>query len=145
MQGNQERLIESVQRLFAALFRFERQLAARQDTSVSQLRILMDLLTAAEHALSVTALANKQGLTASTMTRNLMLLERKGLIEKVKDVADRRCVRVRLTPEGQSLARELGGRLDAGYRAAFAPLHPSERVEHAVAARQMAVAIERVR
>ncbi len=52
-------------------------------------------------------LSRKLGIAPSTLTRNWKRLEEKGLVEKLSDPEDRRAWLARLTPAGQSAAKEL--------------------------------------
>lgn len=54
--------------------------------------------------LTVAALARDQSLDPGAMTRALDRLEAKGLIRRVRSVADRRVVQIELTPAGRDAA-----------------------------------------
>lgn len=54
--------------------------------------------------LTVAALAREQALDPGAMTRALDRLEAKGLIKRVRSVADRRVVQIELTPAGRDAA-----------------------------------------
>src|SRR5688572_6708795 len=103
------RLVRSLQRLATALGRLERQTAAENDVSVSQLRVLTCLgahphgsetgeaSDAGKRGVRISDLAHEQGLAVSTMTRNIALLEKKGWVSRHTGAADRCTVMVVLT------------------------------------------------
>jgi MarR family transcriptional regulator, 2-MHQ and catechol-resistance regulon repressor len=142
---NDQRLLRSVQRLSAVLGKLERQTAASYEISVSQLRVLLDLAErdAAENV-RVSDLADDQGLAVSTMTRNLLLLEKQGWVARVQDTQDRRVIQVRLTDAGATRARELQSTTVGQMSRAFAAFHPTDRVERAVALDRVAAALEAI-
>jgi DNA-binding MarR family transcriptional regulator len=144
-RAGDQRLLRSVQRLSAVLGRLERQTAARYDISVSQLRVLLTLAErGGAEGLRITDLAEDQGLAVSTMTRNLILLEKKGWVSRATGASDRRVVQVGLTPVGDHQARTLLGTTVGQFNRAFAAFHPSDRVERAVALDRVAAALEAI-
>ena len=54
------------------------------------------------------SLADYLGLTKGTVSQSLLLLDRRGLIERYEDELDRRVVRLRLSESGQALLGEVG-------------------------------------
>src|ERR1700704_4953548 len=52
-------------------------------------------------------LARAVGIEGPTLTRHLDGLEESGIVERVRDAADRRAMRVELTPEGERLFQTL--------------------------------------
>ena len=68
--SNDQRLFRSLKRLASALARLERQTAAENDVSVSQLRVLL-FLAEQDDGVRISDLAVDQGLAVSTMTRNV--------------------------------------------------------------------------
>lgn len=56
---------------------------------------------------SLGELAEELGITGATMSGLIDRLSRRGLVERIADMTDRRVVRVRLTDEGNRLSREL--------------------------------------
>jgi DNA-binding MarR family transcriptional regulator len=81
-----------------------------EPVSMSEHRALMELSTGEE--LSQSALAMRLRLEKSTISRLAAQMEGRGWLERNRDTADARLFRLRLTPRGQSLARDL-----AAYRA----------------------------
>jgi len=138
------RLVQSVQRLATALSRLERQTAAEHDVSVSQLRVLMHLAQGENSGVRISDLAQEQGLAVSTMTRNLGLLEKKGLITRIAGAQDKRTVVARLTDAGLARSRLLKTTTVGLFGKAFHAFHPSDRVERAVALDRVAAALEKV-
>lgn len=60
---------------------------------------------------TLTELARHMGVTAATMSLAIDRLERKGYVARLRDGADRRCVHLRLTPDGVRV-REASSVLD---------------------------------
>jgi len=71
------------------------------------------------------ALAEYLGLTKGTVSQTLLLLHRRGLVLRSEDPADRRLVRLRLSPKGQRLAQRAGDEDDLVRELEALP--PSER------------------
>ncbi|HEY4025828.1 MAG TPA: GAF domain-containing protein [Candidatus Dormibacteraeota bacterium] len=84
--------------------------AGGEPVSMSEHQALMELSTGEE--LSQSALAMRLRLEKSTISRLAAQMESRGWLERNRDTADLRLVRLRLTPRGQTLARDL-----AAYRA----------------------------
>jgi len=83
--------------------------------SFSEIRLLVPLL-GTEQGRRPTELAHELHLTASGVTRALLPLERRHIVERLRDPADARASLARLTPAGRTL---LGEALEqAGERAA---------------------------
>jgi DNA-binding MarR family transcriptional regulator len=72
-------------------------------------------------------LGDRLGLEKSTVSRLAAGLERRGWLERVRDPADRRYVRLRLTAAGTAAADTLGAYFDRHHRALLAALTPAER------------------
>jgi DNA-binding MarR family transcriptional regulator len=142
---SQERLLRSVQRLSCVLSRLERQTAAQQGVSVSQMRVLIYLGQAEDQTgVRLSDLADDQGLALSTMTRNVSLLEQNGWVRREAGREDRRVVTVALTEPGRRLAASLRENSVARFSSAFRTFHPSDRIERAVAMDRVAEALERI-
>ena len=78
---------------------------AKRRLSSTQVKIL-ELLTARDQGLSITAMARELGITAATVCDCVSALVEKGLLTKTPYACDRRERRVRLTVEGREAARE---------------------------------------
>jgi DNA-binding MarR family transcriptional regulator len=81
--------------------------AAEKGLSVPEGDILFTLRRSGEPRLSPSQLSQWLFVTSGTMTGRLDRLERRGLIRRVPNPADRRGMDVELTPDGRRLADEL--------------------------------------
>ena len=81
---------------------------AELELSAPQVHTLLAL--GHDDALAMGDLARRVGITEKTATGLIDRLERDGLVQRVRDDADRRVVHVRLTPAGEAIHR----RMDAG-------------------------------
>jgi DNA-binding MarR family transcriptional regulator len=79
--------------------------AGGEPVSMSEHQALMELSSGEE--LSQTALAVRLRLEKSTISRLAVQMEGRGWLERNRDTADARLVRLRLTPRGRTLARDL--------------------------------------
>ncbi len=89
--------------------------------------VLLFLLDAASDGLTPSLLAEQAGVTRATVTGLLDGLERDALIERHADAADRRALRIRLTPPGQQLARTVVAQHGLWIAGLFAGLTEPER------------------
>jgi MarR family transcriptional regulator for hemolysin len=77
-----------------------------------------------QDGLSQRELAERMGIEGATLTRHLDRLEAEGLIERRRDSADRRILRISATPAGRRLQRRLAAvaaTLDADLLAGLSP------------------------
>jgi DNA-binding MarR family transcriptional regulator len=74
--------------------------------------MILDLL-AHRHGLSSADLSRRFFVTPQTMGEMIASLERRDLIVRAKDPANRRVLRVELTPDGTRLLAECAGEIDA--------------------------------
>jgi len=135
-----ERLARAVQRLGRALARLEREMAVLHRVTVAQLRTLVVL---SEGASTVTVLAQTECVAVSTMTRNLVVLERLGFVSRQDGAVDRRTVLADLTGAGQVLAQAIAKSTATRLSGAFAGFHATEQVERAAAVDRVAASLER--
>jgi len=143
MQEN--RLARSVQRLSSAILRIERHVAGKHEFSVPQYRLLMCLLSQKSASdMRMGDLAEDQGVAISTMTRNVNLLERKGLLAKAVGFKDKRTVCVCLSDSGLQSAEGLKLDTELFFRKAFGEFHPSDRLERTVALERVSRALEQM-
>ena len=70
------------------------------------LQALVYLSKANRYSNTPQALADYLGLTKGTVSQTLLLLDRRGLIERFEDDIDRRVVRLRLSSQGEQLLAE---------------------------------------
>ena len=80
--------------------------SAGETVSMSEHQALLELSAAGEE-LSQTALAFRLRLEKSTVSRLAVQMEARGWLERNRDTADARLVRLRLTPHGRRLATEM--------------------------------------
>jgi len=99
-------LLELVERL-GNLMRSElRKAGGEEALQPVHLQALIYLSKANRYSNTPQALADYLGLTKGTISQTLLLLDRRGLIERFEDDIDRRVVRLRLSSAGESLLAE---------------------------------------
>ena len=103
MDKNPLVLLELVERL-GNLMRTELRKAGADETlQPVHLHALIYLSKANRYSNTPQALADYLGLTKGTVSQTLLLLDRRGLIERFEDDIDRRVVRLRLSSAGEQL------------------------------------------
>jgi MarR family 2-MHQ and catechol resistance regulon transcriptional repressor len=107
----------------AVVARVEPMLAA-EGLTTTQLGVLEALLH--KGALTHRELVRKVLTSAGNMTDVVDKLETRGLVHRIRDEADRRLVRVELTPAGRCLIEELFPRHAADIARAMSGLSPAE-------------------
>ncbi|HUP31331.1 MAG TPA: MarR family winged helix-turn-helix transcriptional regulator [Usitatibacter sp.] len=99
-------LLELVERL-GNLMRSElRKAGSDESLQPVQLQALIYISKANRYSNTPQALADYLGLTKGTVSQTLLLLDRRGLIERFEDDVDRRVVRLRLSSAGEQLLAE---------------------------------------
>jgi DNA-binding MarR family transcriptional regulator len=99
-------LLELVERL-GNLMRTELRKAGADETlQPVHLQALIYLSKANRYSNTPQALADYLGLTKGTVSQTLLLLDRRGLIERFEDEVDRRVVRLRLSTVGEQFLAE---------------------------------------
>jgi MarR family transcriptional regulator, negative regulator of the multidrug operon emrRAB len=99
-------LLELVERL-GNLMRSElRKAGADESLQPVHLQALIYISRANRYSNTPQALADYLGLTKGTVSQTLLLLDRRGLIERFEDDVDRRVVRLRLSSAGEQLLAE---------------------------------------
>ena len=99
-------LLELVERL-GNLMRTElRKAGSDESLQPVHLQALIYLGKANRYSNTPQALADYLGLTKGTVSQTLLLLDRRGLIERFEDEIDRRVVRLRLSSAGEQLLAE---------------------------------------
>jgi MarR family transcriptional repressor of emrRAB len=99
-------LLELVERL-GNLMRTElRKSGADESLQPVHLQALTYINNANRYSNTPQALADYLGLTKGTVSQTLLLLDRRGLIERFEDDIDRRVVRLRLSSSGERLLSE---------------------------------------
>ncbi|MFC8800218.1 MarR family winged helix-turn-helix transcriptional regulator [Promicromonospora sp. NPDC057138] len=111
------------------LRRAERTGAIRPDYTPTLERsgYLLLLVLSTEGPLGINALAERQGLDASTVTRQVVSLEKAGLARRSRDPRDGRAVRVEATPSGEAQLEHERTRRSAMYGEILADWSPAER------------------
>ena len=106
-----ERLHETATELRLATFRLARRLRSVRAVdsrnaamSDAQLAVLAALRAHGRH--SVTALADRERVTAPTMSSVVTGLEEQGYVTRIPDDVDRRRVHVEITPAGESIVTQ---------------------------------------
>src|SRR5688500_4756398 len=103
MDKNPIVLLELVERL-GNLMRTElRKAGSEESLQPVHLQALIYLARANRYSNTPQALADYLGLTKGTVSQTLLLLDRRGLIERFEDDIDRRVVRLRLSSAGERL------------------------------------------
>src|SRR5450759_166825 len=106
MDKNPLVLLEMVERL-GNLMRAEfRRIGADEQLQPVHIHALLCLYKANRYSNTPQALANYLGITKGTASQSLMLLDRRGLIERYEDDVDRRVVRLRLSNAGEQFLYE---------------------------------------
>ena len=124
-------LLELVERL-GNLMRSElRKSGSDEAMQPVHLQALIYLSKANRYSNTPQALADYLGLTKGTVSQTLLLLDRRGLIERFEDEIDRRVVRLRLSSAGERLltsrSRRSRGRTPPATSAPTASATPSRR------------------
>ena len=111
MDKNPLVLLELVERL-ANLMRAElRKAGTEERLQLVHLQALVYLVKANRYSNTPQALAAYLGLTKGTVSQTLLILDRRGLIERYQDDVDRRVVRLRLSTAGESCSTRRSRRL----------------------------------
>jgi DNA-binding MarR family transcriptional regulator len=87
------------------------------EVTLAQCLVLMEVDDAGR--LTVGELASRLRLDDSTLSRTIDGLVRRGLLDRSRDEQDRRVVRIRLTPQGDSICAAIHEQNDAMYRIVF--------------------------
>ncbi len=99
-------LLDLIERL-GHLIRAElRRIGQEHRLQVVHLQALAYLARANRYSNTPQALGEFFSLTKGTVSQSLLLLDRRGLIERYEDEVDRRVVRLRLSPLGEQLVNE---------------------------------------
>lgn len=106
MDKNPHVLLELVERL-GNLMRTElRKAGGEESLHPVHLQALLYLARANRYSNTPQALTDYLGLTKGTVSQTLLLLDRRGLIERFEDEIDRRVVRLRLSSAGEQFLAE---------------------------------------
>lgn len=69
-------------------------------------QVLNYLSRANKYSNTPAAVANYLGMTRGTVSQSLIILEKKGFIEKIPDTQDKRVIHLRLLPEGEAILKQ---------------------------------------
>jgi len=94
-------LLELVERLGNLMRAEARRAGADEQLSPVHVEALVYLSTANRYSNTPQALGEYLGLTKGTISQSLLLLDRRGLLERYQDDIDRRVVRLRLSQAGE--------------------------------------------
>lgn len=118
-------VLSALRRLIRATDLDSKRLARQTHLSTSQLLVLE--LLADDAQATVGSIAERVGLAQATVTSMLDRLEERDLVERRRSDADRRQVKVMLTPDGLRLQREAPTALQKRFIANFALLKDWEQ------------------
>jgi DNA-binding MarR family transcriptional regulator len=101
-------LVGRIQRLNRIVEREGKALLAGYDLEFSEFDVLTSLRRSGPpYELTAGAFLKAAMVTSGAITNRVDRMEAKGLVERVRDPADRRQVRIRLTPQGRALIDEV--------------------------------------
>lgn len=106
MDKNPLVLLELVERLGNLMRTEMRKAGSDESLQPVHLHALIYLSKANRYSNTPQALADYLGLTKGTVSQTLLLLDRRGLVERFEDDIDRRVVRLRLSSAGEQLLAE---------------------------------------
>ena len=106
MDKNPLVLLELVERLGNLMRTEMRKAGSEESLQPVHLHALIYLSKANRYSNTPQALTDYLGLTKGTVSQTLLLLDRRGLIERFEDDIDRRVVRLRLSSAGEQLLAE---------------------------------------
>jgi DNA-binding MarR family transcriptional regulator len=106
MLKNPVAMLDLVARL-GNLMRAElRRIGSQENLQPVHIQALLFLSQANHFSNTPQALAEYLGVTKGTISQSLLLLDRRGLIERYQDDLDKRVVRLRLSPQGEQFLNE---------------------------------------
>ena len=125
------------------LLRLSSELRREKIAGVSQHQV--GLLVAIKYSPGVTVgeLASGEHVSTAAMSKRISRLERDGLVARTKSEADRRCVGLTLTEEGQRALRRVRSRRTAWLASRLGALTPGELAAVGAAAEPLARLLER--
>jgi MarR family transcriptional regulator, negative regulator of the multidrug operon emrRAB len=100
-------MLQLVDRLGNLIRAEMRRLGAQDGLQPVHLEALMFLNQANRFSNTPQALAEYMGVTKGTISQSLLVLDRRGLIERYEDELDRRVVRLRLSAQGEQFLTDL--------------------------------------
>lgn len=127
-QSASTKLVADASEIRAAVFRLSRRLKQQRavsDMPDGQFAVLVALKIHGPHTL--TALAEREGVTAPSMNRTVNALEERGHLTRTEDGADRRRVVIEITPTGRSVVQDTVRRRDEWLAKVLARLDAGDR------------------
>ena len=107
MLKNPVALLQLVERLGNLIRAEMRRVIGQEGLQPVHLEALLFLNLANRFSNTAQALADYLGVTKGTVSQSLLLLDRRGLIERYEDEVDRRVVRLRLSEQGEQMLIEM--------------------------------------
>jgi DNA-binding MarR family transcriptional regulator len=104
---------ELVSRLRLATLRLARRLRREADAGITPTLLSAMSVLARHGSMTVSALAEAEGVQPPSMTAAVARMESSGLIAKTADESDRRVQRVSLTADGEKLVKKVRSRKNA--------------------------------
>lgn len=98
-------IYQVIERMAALIRSEERRKCTELGIQAVHLQVLDYLSRCNRYSDTPAALTNYLGVTKGTVSQTLLLLERKGLVEKVSDLADKRMVHLHLTAQGKDVLK----------------------------------------
>jgi DNA-binding MarR family transcriptional regulator len=100
-----DQILEAIIYLYTESRRLTKELARRAQLTGPQLTVIKMLESVGD--LSLSDLSDRIRAQNSTVTGIIDRMEREGLVQRARSTEDRRVVKIRLTPKGQGLAKEI--------------------------------------
>lgn len=100
-----EETVNNLKRLFQVVNRQSRNAVCDLGLTGSQLWAIQVLFDEPENTMTVSSLARRMHVNASTVVRTLDGLEVKGIVQRIRSLNDRRIVHVSLTEQGMTIVR----------------------------------------
>jgi DNA-binding MarR family transcriptional regulator len=124
------------------LLRLARELRREKIAGVSPQQV--GLLVAIKYAPGITVggLAAGERVSTAAMSKRVSRLQRDGLVVRTKSEADRRCIGLTLTEEGQRTLRRVRSRRTAWLASRLSALSPAELASVGAAAKSLAQLLE---
>ena len=107
MLKNPVALLQLVERLGNLIRAEMRRVIGQEGLQPVHLEAMLYLNLANRFSNTPQALAEYLGVTKGTVSQSLLLLDRRGLIERYQDEVDRRVVRLRLSDQGEQMLSEM--------------------------------------
>lgn len=99
-------VFDIIERMAALIRSEERKKCTEFGLQVVHLQVLDYLSRCNKYSDTPAALSNYLGMTRGTVSQTLLLLEKKGYVNKTTDTADRRVIHLSLLPEGRAMLEQ---------------------------------------